>query len=88
MEMNDHDLLIEVKTMQSVMLKDLKELKDNFAIRVSDLEEEKVNKADWDEDRKDKESRVRFIEKYVWGAMGILGLLNFIGFGYIISQLK
>jgi hypothetical protein len=34
----------------------------------------------------DHEKRLRFIERYVWGAIGIIGLMNFIGFAYLISR--
>jgi hypothetical protein len=36
----------------------------------------------------DHEKRLRFIERYVWGAVGIIGLVNLIGFAYLIQQLK
>ena len=36
----------------------------------------------------DHENRIRFIEKYVWGAVGIIGLINLIGFAYIVEKLK
>ena len=35
----------------------------------------------------DHEKRLRFIERYVWGAIGIISLVNLIGFAYIINQL-
>ncbi len=34
----------------------------------------------------DHEKRLRFIERYVWGAIGIIGLVNLIGFAYILSK--
>lgn len=36
----------------------------------------------------DHELRIRFIEKYVWGAVGIIGLINLIGFAYIVDKLR
>jgi len=32
----------------------------------------------------DHETRIRFIEKYVWGAVAVIGILNFIGLGGLI----
>ena len=32
----------------------------------------------------DHELRLRFVEKYVWGAIAILGVVNFIGFAGVI----
>jgi len=34
---------------------------------------------------KDHESRIRFIEKYVWGAIAIIGLINLVGAAYILK---
>lgn len=36
----------------------------------------------------DHEKRLRFIERYVWGAIGIIGFIELIGLVYIIQQLK
>ena len=44
---NDHDILIEVRTLQKVMYEDLKELKDGTATRLYDLEKNKVNQAEF-----------------------------------------
>lgn len=37
---------------------------------------------------KDHETRIRFIEKYVWGAIAIIGLINLVGAAYIFSHLR
>ena len=37
---------------------------------------------------KDHESRIRFLERYAWGAIGILAFVELIGFGYIIQLLR
>jgi hypothetical protein len=79
-QQNDHDLLIslkaEVTTKLDRVIEDVKELKDNVAKRVTDLENEKVNKTEFDEVRDDHEARLRFIERYVWIAIGVVGVLQ------------
>lgn len=34
----------------------------------------------------DYETRLRFIERYLWAALGILALIQFIGFGYLFTK--
>ncbi len=63
---------------------DIKELKDGTSDRLKSLEDDRVTQKEF----QDHEVRLRFIEKYVWGAVGIIGLLNLIGFAYIIQQLN
>ena len=36
----------------------------------------------------DHEKRLRFIERYVWGVIGIIGFIELIGFAFIIQQLN
>lgn len=36
----------------------------------------------------DHESRLRFLERYAWIAIGVLGIIQFIGFGYVITHLQ
>jgi hypothetical protein len=80
----DHDLLIELRTEMQGVRSDIKELRDGTATRLSILENDRVTQKEF----ADHETRLRFIEKYVWMALGIIGLANFIGFAYIIQQLK
>jgi hypothetical protein len=79
----DHDLLIELRTEMQGVRSDIKEIKDGTAARLSALEADRVTQKEF----QDHEDRIRFIEKYVWGAVGIIGLINLIGFAYIISKL-
>jgi hypothetical protein len=36
----------------------------------------------------DHETRLRFIEKYLWAALGILAIIEFIGFSYILNLIN
>jgi hypothetical protein len=79
----DHDLLIELRTEMRGVREDIQKLTDGTAKRLADLEGDHVTR----EEKGDLETRLRFVEKYVWGAIAIIGLLNLIGFGYIITHL-
>jgi hypothetical protein len=63
---------------------DIKDLKDGTSSRLTHLETDHVSRKEHD----DHEVRMRFVEKYVWGAIAIIGLINLIGFGYVITHLK
>jgi len=43
---NDHDLIIEIRTVQTTMLSEIREIKDGTAKRISDLENSKLNITD------------------------------------------
>lgn len=72
MNENDHDLLIELRTEMKNLRGDVKELKDNVATRVSNLEVEKADKVEV----VDHESRLRKLEKFGWMAAGALALIE------------
>lgn len=80
----DHDLLIELRTEMRGVRDDIQKLTDGTAKRLSDLETDHVTQ----KERDDLENRMRFVEKYVWGAIAIVGLVNLVGFAYIISHFK
>jgi len=80
----DHDLLIEIKVKVEDLKNSVNQLKEDQAKRADNLEAEKASQADVD----DHETRLRFIERYVWAALGVIGVLNFVGFGTIIWFLQ
>lgn len=82
LNLQDHDLLIELRTEMQGMRKDIKDLKDGTATRLMSLETDHVTRKEHD----DHETRMRFVEKYVWGAIAIIGLVNLIGFGYVLTH--
>lgn len=89
---NDHDVLIEVRTKVDVLTRKVDDLTNNIVVRVDKLEDQATaakSIADQlvEKDR-DKETRIRFIERYVWGAIAIIGLVNLIGFAYLIDKLR
>jgi len=79
---SDHDLLVTLHEQVKQIRVDIKELKDGTSDRLKTLEDDRVTQ----KEHLDHENRIRFIEKYVWGAIGIIGLINIIGFAYIISK--
>jgi hypothetical protein len=80
----DHDLLVALHEQVKQVRVDIKELKDGTATRLSDLENNHVTRDEY----KDHETRLRFVEKYVWGAIAIISLINLVGFAYIVSILN
>jgi len=68
--LSDHDLLIELRTEMRGVRQDVKDLRDNTAKRVDDLENQKMNreevlrlKEDADKIHNDHEERIRALEK-------------------------
>ena len=82
--MDDHDLLIELRTEMRGVREDIQNLTNGTTTRLSSLENDHVSR----KERDDLENRMRFVEKYVWGAIGIIGLINLIGFAYIVSLIN
>jgi hypothetical protein len=82
--LQDHDLLIELKTEVRALRGDIKELKDGTAQQLSNLKDDHVTR----KEHEDHETRIRFVEKYVWGAIAIIGLINLIGFGTVLVFLN
>jgi hypothetical protein len=70
----DRDLLIELRTQMSGVRDDIKDLKDGFSSRLSNLEQNMVSKIVVE----DHETRLRFIERYVWGALAVVAVLMFL----------
>jgi hypothetical protein len=91
----DHDLLIEIKVKVENLTSEFKQMQSDLSVRVAKLEESRVTTSELAETLKplitsdlDKETRLRFLERYVWGAIGIIGLINLIGFGTLIALLR
>jgi hypothetical protein len=80
----DHDLLIRVDQKVDALSTDIKELKEGTASRLSHLEDDHVTRKEYG----DHEKRLRFAERYIYGAIAIIGLVNLIGFAYIFAMLK
>lgn len=77
----DHDLLIELRTEMRGVRADIKTLTEGTAKRLSDLENNHVSRTEYE----DHEKRMRFLERYAWGAIAIIGLINLIGFGAVVA---
>ena len=81
----DHDLLIEIKTTLGIVVRELKEMKDNMTRRVDSLEDSKLSieeahrlKKEADTIHHDFETRIRRLER--WGAIsvGAIGVIQFL----------
>ncbi len=80
---NDHDLLIELRTELRGLRTDVNDLKNGLDSRVKNLEDDKISKVtvmalkkEADIVHKDHESRIRVLEKWVWVAIGALGIIQ------------
>ena len=80
----DHDLLIELRTEMRGVRSDIQKLTDDTKERIVRLEESKVTKEDFSmhlredgDSHKDHETRIRFIERYMWAAIGIVAIAEF-----------
>ena len=82
---SDHDILLTLKaelgTKLDRVIVDVKELKDNFAARVTDLEQEKVSKEDFDEF---KEAIAKYQDD-IGKTLFPLQRLVYIGFGIVLA---
>lgn len=78
---NDHDILIRVETNLSNLTDEVRLMRDGSAKRLSDVETGKLDKAAFDDFQKtvmaDHEKRLRRIERYYFGALAIVGFINF-----------
>lgn len=81
-------LLIRLDTKVDYLTHEVKELRDNNNKRIDSLELTKFDSKEfaetWGKMISDHETRLRFIEKYVWMILGIVSLINFIGIGTVI----
>jgi len=84
----ERDLLIELRTEMRAVRIDIKQLSDNTTARLAVVEATKLDKEDAermmkesDKLHEDHENRLRFIEKYMWGALGVLAV------GQVIAEM-
>lgn len=91
----ERDLLVELRTEMKAVRADIKEIKDNTSFRINQLEQGKIDnseamrlKSEADKIHGDFETRLRFIERYLWAALGILAIIQFIGFSFFFNQLS
>lgn len=84
---DDHDLLVVVHTKLERVLEDLKDMRLDTMGRIAVLEANKLDKAEAmkmmeealaesTEKHNDFEMRIRFIERYMWLAIGALGVIQ------------
>lgn len=78
-----------MESMKDLKENDIKEIKENSAARLQKLEDNCITKAevdqilrslatDADKLHEDHETRLRFIERYMWLAIGVVGVLQFL----------
>lgn len=68
------DLLISLDTKVQSILLELQDLKGNYSNRLLNLEGNAVTKIEFD----DHETRIRFIERWTWGAIAVLAVAELI----------
>lgn len=76
---DNRDLLIELKTQVAALRSDVRELRDNTTARLTVVEAGKLDRSEASRVQAeqsmvnvDHETRLRFIEKYMWLAIGAL----------------
>lgn len=81
---NDHDLLVKITTQVDRLLVDVKEIKDDTATRVDNLEREKYDRAEADRVIRDAtaihegfEIRIKWLERIAYTGLGLIGALEF-----------
>lgn len=81
---DNRDLLIELKTQVAALRTDVRELRDNTSTRLATVEMGKLDRteanrllADQLTTNNDHETRLRFIERYMWLAIGALTVAQF-----------
>ncbi len=86
----DHDLLIKLNTQMDTLIRDVKEMKDNTAKRVDDLEADKVSMAQLEQYRADgakihddHEARLRNVENIFESFKGKYAILAVIGMAIV-----
>lgn len=97
MEPKDHDLLIQMDVKLDRVIKDVADLNDSTARRVSDLEQEKLDKAEAARLQKESEAvhanhnrRITFLERGYWiaaGALSVIDIVISILVAYLIKHL-
>jgi hypothetical protein len=75
----DHDLLIQIATKLDRAILDIKELKDNTTARVTDLEEGKTDKTDFEMAAK----KIDSLQRLVYIGLGIVLTLNVALIAYV-----
>lgn len=88
---NDHDLLIEIKTELKLFREESRAINNDTKERLVILGENKLEKESFttflvgDKTTKDDhETRLRFLERYAWLAIGAIGLIE-LGLAYYFS---
>lgn len=77
---SDHDILVEVRTIQKFMVQDVKEIKDGMSLRIAIVEKDKADKKDLEVIIKQMESLKEFHNRTI-GALLILQVV----FGVMVS---
>jgi predicted transcriptional regulator len=87
-QQQDHDLLIELKTIVHSIKDDIRDLKEGTTERISCLERDKADRKEMEELQtkvnKDIEIRVRRLESWGFIAIGALMIIEFL-FKFIIK---
>ncbi len=77
MNPNDHDLLIKVDTKLDNLTKEMAMMRDDNSRRLDRVEQNKVEKSDFEAFKKEMETNVSSITRNVYIGMGIVAALSF-----------
>jgi len=89
---DNRDLLVELKTQMTGVVEsigglrnEVKEIKDGMKSDIEFLKSDKISRneavrinTDQQVTNADHETRLRFIERYMWSAIGVLGVIEFV----------
>lgn len=81
---DNRDLLIKLSTQVDALRQDVKDMRDNTQARLALVENGKLDRTEANrlqaealDVHADFETRLRFIERYMWLAMGVITLVTF-----------
>lgn len=90
---NDHDILIEVKTLLGGVIDDFRSYRKSsheeqvaLSIRLGAMEGNKVSVAEFVEHKKDEDARISRVEKWQWMMMGAIVVMQFIA-PFIVNKI-
>ncbi len=85
METNDHDILIEVKTILKRVVEDFRAFRSDshkqlsaVDVKLDNLEKNKVSIVDFRAHKDDNEMRMRKLERAYWVGLTLIGVIQFL----------
>lgn len=79
---SDHDLLVKINTIQEIMVRDIKEIKEGTAKDIADLKRDKADKTELNETKQD----VADLKKYLYMGIGALTVIQLLVTYYLKNK--